>query len=290
MKRKISITMGLSLVAVFAIIATLGLFSLNQANPVEAQAATPVTITADGVTLTPPTEDDSTMLVVIFAGQELSQADEDKIFITLDSDFQIDSSRLLPRADRVTIGTDNPPSAVSVDGSMITLEVGGTTAISSPITVTFPSSGAIKNPAMGGRYSVKVSTTKDEKVATYDADAEADGDQGIFVGPDTVDDLAVMTTSGVARERTGLTVTFETERDLPTGDVINITLPSDFTIADGEATDATGTPAATDDDSMASGVTVNRQDVNNVNVAVYNGTTASGLPVIRLIPLAPPSR
>ena len=44
MKRKISITMGLSLVAVFAIIATLGLMSLNQANPVEAQAATPVTI------------------------------------------------------------------------------------------------------------------------------------------------------------------------------------------------------------------------------------------------------
>ena len=36
MKRNISITMGMALVGVIAIIATLGLFSLNQAAPVEA--------------------------------------------------------------------------------------------------------------------------------------------------------------------------------------------------------------------------------------------------------------
>ena len=40
MKRRISIGMGLSLVAVFAIIATLGLLSLNQANTVQADMAT----------------------------------------------------------------------------------------------------------------------------------------------------------------------------------------------------------------------------------------------------------
>ena len=116
------------MVGVFAIIAVLGLLSLNSAAPVEAQAATEVGSLT--VTLAPPTEDDSTILTVGFVGStdtELSQADEDKIFITLDSEFTIDSSRLLPRADRVTIGTDNPPSAVRVDGNMITLEVGGTT-------------------------------------------------------------------------------------------------------------------------------------------------------------------
>ena len=143
MKRRISIGMGLSLVAVFAIIATLGLLSLNQATP--AEAAEPVSHAFEGT-------------VTFNAPEDLDQ--DDQILVVLRG-FTVTN----PAVTMTVNGEDYTPATVTKSGNSavsdphINIAVGTSAGdeIANGATVAIEITGGVQTPSTEGMYPISVS-------------------------------------------------------------------------------------------------------------------------------------
>ena len=135
--------MGLSLVAVFAIIATLGLLSLNQATP--AEAAEPVSF-------------DFTGTVTFYAPEDLDEDDE--ILVVLNY-FMVASPRVTMTVNgedympRSVTATDN--EAVTETHINIALEAGAGNEIANGAMVAIEITDGVMTPSTEGMYPISVS-------------------------------------------------------------------------------------------------------------------------------------
>ena len=261
MKRKISISMGLSLVAVFAIIATLGLLSLDQAGTAHAQTAG--TIAVDSVMLEPNGNGLPTNATVMFrSGDDLDAYDVNEDGATDDEGHQIRltfSSFTLAGDGAFSAALDDDDImevvVIEAGGMKVVLEDDHVAVVSDVLVLNVPdmdpdTSGMqgidamevitvtvmgaqdtplLTNPTNAGQHSVTVGTQ--EIVANDDNEDEIS--RMIFVdvvGPSLSEVMASLNPPEVG-ENAELVVYFKTSHEVDAdNDTVVITLPEGFSV------------------------------------------------------------
>jgi hypothetical protein len=147
MKRNISITMGMALVGVIAIIATLGLFSLNQATLVEAQAATQI---AGHDPVTPEFE---------FDAPDALEVDDD-IIINLEGFGGVGSVNEAVKIKLTAAGTVIEPTDLGVAGTAdkitITLPSGADIEEGEAVEISLLAAASLTAPLKEGKHVASV--------------------------------------------------------------------------------------------------------------------------------------